>query len=255
MNSVFDDSKKLCLVSGEVIPLTPYLNMIFEVEDLRVAFPVIVSRCGMIYLEPSTTVPHSARTFSWIHSQKEMFETHIDQFQDMLLIYLGQCLNFIRRNCPEAVPTVDANLCMALFNMLESLFLLYLPDITMDETKPSQTKLDDMGECLDHLIIFSILWSLGATTNVEGKLAFNYFLLGLIKENNPELLDNSDAVEVNVDEEQEKDYNQDEEGDGDQSEKAQQQDLPREPTPMKKKREIQPAPNKGSLPPNSKIPT
>ncbi|KAA6311902.1 MAG: putative dynein heavy chain, partial [Streblomastix strix] len=42
---------------------------------------------------------------------------------------------------------------------------------------------------------------------------------------------------------------------GDQSEKAQQQDLPREPTPMKKKREIQPAPNKGSLPPNSKIPT
>ncbi|KAA6391957.1 MAG: putative dynein heavy chain 1, axonemal protein [Streblomastix strix] len=204
MNTVLDDSKEFCLTSGEIIPLTPYLNMIFEVEDLRVVFPVIVSRCDMIYLEPSTTVPHSARTFSWIHSQMEMFETHIDQFKDMLLIYLGQCFNFIRINRPQAVPTVDAKLCMALFNMLESLIILYLPDISMDETEPSQTKFEDIRECLNHLIIFSILWSISATKNVEGKLAFNYFQLCLIKENNPELLDNPYAVEVNVVGEQEK---------------------------------------------------
>jgi hypothetical protein len=93
---------------------------------------------------------------------------------------------------------------MALLNMLKSLFFLYLPDISMDETIPSQINFGNIGECLDHLFIFSILWSLCATTNVEGKLTFNYFLLCLIKDNNPELLDNPDAVEVNVDEEQEK---------------------------------------------------
>ena len=42
----------LCLANSERIKLTPFVHMLFEVQDLSVASPATVSRCGMVYVDP-----------------------------------------------------------------------------------------------------------------------------------------------------------------------------------------------------------
>ena len=173
MNTVLDDNKKLCLASGEIIALTPTMTMMFEVEDLTVASPATVSRCGMVYLEPSIL---GLQPFvdSWLESKlPEHIQPFSDQLRSLFSSYLEDGIDFVRRHTREVVGTVDSQLAMSLMKLLDSFFAPYVSKEGLDIP---QARLDALPTLIEPWFIFSLVWSIGASCDEDGRNAFDRWL-------------------------------------------------------------------------------
>ncbi|KAK7201712.1 dynein heavy chain [Novymonas esmeraldas] len=174
MNTVLDENKKLCLISGEIIAMTPYMNCWFEVEDLAVASPATVSRAGMIYLEPNTCV--GVRNFirSWqeyrLPTTMEPYKEHLQELCEQLFPSL---IHFVQTEVCEYSPSSWPNLVASCFNFFDCFMAPYTPTRTYEVP---QDKLDLLREIHLHLLIFSVIWSFGATGDRPSRQRFDKFL-------------------------------------------------------------------------------
>ncbi|XP_033097643.1 dynein heavy chain 7, axonemal-like isoform X2 [Anneissia japonica] len=169
MNTVLDDNKKLCLMSGEIIQLAPTTNLIFEPMDLEVASPATVSRCGMIYMEPHMLGWQPLMT-SWLNTlPSTLSDVHKKLITDNFNRSVPAMLQFIRKGgVKELSPTSDANLVKSLMNLMDSL---------MDEFKDEATfnKLDEREviSWLECMYQFSFVWSIGGSVSDAGRIKFD----------------------------------------------------------------------------------
>lgn len=89
------------------------MTMMFEVEDLAVASPATVSRCGMVYLEPST-MGLNPLIESWMDVRlTESFRANkqfIPKLRNLFDAYLEVSIDYMRKYCVEIVESMNNNL-------------------------------------------------------------------------------------------------------------------------------------------------
>ncbi|KAM7402690.1 hypothetical protein PAMP_017906 [Pampus punctatissimus] len=173
MNTVLDDNKKLCLSSGEIIKLTDVMTMMFEVQDLAVASPATVSRCGMVYLEPSILglIPF---TECWLKQVPETMKLYTQQLDSLFARFLQDSITFVRTSVKEVITSLDSNLTCSLLKLMDCFFKLF--NLKEGEKPPPQRKLDRLKELIEPWFFFSLVWSVGATGDAASCQRFSRWL-------------------------------------------------------------------------------
>ncbi|KAF5288992.1 hypothetical protein FQA39_LY03871 [Lamprigera yunnana] len=177
MNSVLDDNKKLCLMSGEIIQLANTTNLIFEPMDLEVK----VSRCGMIYMEPAALGWEPLLT-SWLSTiPKTIHDFHKRSLENMFIRFGRALLWFVRKGgVKEIVTTSDSNLMKSMMN----LFDCFIGDFHDEKYMETLSDLDVRAQ-LEGTLFFSCIWTLGATIDSSSRFKFDKLFKGLLEREFP----------------------------------------------------------------------
>jgi len=183
MNTVLDDNKKLCLNSGAIINLTSRMTMMFEVEDLVHASPATVSRCGMIYMEPAG-IGLQPLIKSWIErlpSSMKLRKQSLPIVEKLFEKYLEPLISYVRKNCPEPVFTVDNNLAGSFFRLMDCYMMPY-HDTELKKVTPEEV--EELESYLEGIFVFVACWTVGATTNLDGRAKFNIKIKDIMGKDN-----------------------------------------------------------------------
>ncbi|XP_030047949.1 dynein axonemal heavy chain 6 [Microcaecilia unicolor] len=162
MNTVLDDNKMLCLANSERIKLTPQIHMVFEVQDLKVASPATVSRCGMVYID-SEELKWMPFVQTWMTGLSTQLNDETKQYLlDLFTRYVEDGLKFVIKKCTQAISQVDISKVNTLCCLLESLLLgKGGPDLKMEQSR--------LNSIVCQTFAFCYLWSVG------GNLTENYW--------------------------------------------------------------------------------
>ncbi|KAM9363597.1 dynein axonemal heavy chain 6 [Symphorus nematophorus] len=169
MNTVLDDNKMLCLANSERIKLTSSIHMVFEVQDLAVASPATVSRCGMVYIDPDELkwMPYVQTWISGLGAKlPDPVRTYLLELFEQ---YVEKGLQFVLKHCTQAIRQVDISKVTTLCSLLEALLLGEGgPDLTMDSKH--------LNSLLCQTFIFCYLWGVGGNLTSSHWDAFDTFV-------------------------------------------------------------------------------
>ncbi|CAM9194153.1 unnamed protein product, partial [Hapterophycus canaliculatus] len=157
MNTVLDDNKTLCLANSERIKLPTTLHMMFEVQDLRVASPATVSRCGMVYMEQiHVGILSLVRSWAARDLPALLSDTVSWELVELIEKYLEAGIAFVGEECKETVPSNPHNLAQSLLNLLGCM---------LDNSQGFDPTHPNIGTLLRLVFAWAFVWSVGANVD------------------------------------------------------------------------------------------
>ncbi|CAH8511548.1 unnamed protein product [Schistosoma rodhaini] len=158
MNSVMDDNKILTLINGERISMPEQVSLLFEVEDLSVASPATVSRCGMVYNDVND-LGWWPYVESWL--SKKTNKVLVEETKRFFTKYIDNLYEYIRLNCNVIIP-------MSLTNTIISLCKLY-DSLATPEVWANPTDVDYYPRLLEMTFQFCMIWSVACLVDEDGR--------------------------------------------------------------------------------------
>ena len=171
MNTVLDDNMALCLSNGERIKLKPTMRIVFEVQDLEVASPATVSRCGMVYMTPSDLgwAPYVNSWMKRMFSEREdvdkpclneeaqiflreLFDSFVDETFEVLNDYRND----------EPIQTFEIQSIISLCNFLENFINEEVGEFHYEDTA------NQFRQKLIKFFAFAFIWGMGGSFNTKG---------------------------------------------------------------------------------------
>jgi dynein heavy chain len=175
MNTVMDENKKLCLMSGEIIKMSPLTRMMFEPEDLAVASPATVSRNGIVFLEPSK-LGWACLVDSWIEVRlpklgwaEDCMEGRQDFVRGLFDWLVPPCLYQTLRHCTTPIPIAELELVASLMTLLDCFWDLREEGIGSDQDK-----------ALESTFVLALVWSIGGGIDKASRTTFDHMLRVLL---------------------------------------------------------------------------
>jgi len=167
LNTVLDDNRILTLASGDRIPMTDNVKIMFENENLNNASPATVSRAGIIYVS-DTDLDWAPVFEAWVRTRPE---EHQGIIRDLCAKHvgentateIGQLFDFKSRKCDEPLPTSRIGMMAGFGNLFQQL------------CKKARFS-SDAEECklqMERLFLYCLTWTIGGLLEPQDRVLFD----------------------------------------------------------------------------------
>ena len=155
LNTVLDENRKLCLMSGEIIKLPQNTNLIFETQDCSTATPATISRCGMLYLaeEPLTW---QILVTTWVKTLPDAINKSLrDMITFLFLRFLPPLLQLLNNHPTHCIKSTNKNILKGFLNIFDCHLSIF------DETWSKGKSEHELRPVLEGIFFYSCIWAVG----------------------------------------------------------------------------------------------